>query len=75
MWTRRKLVLSHLRIWGCPTYVKCLKTDKLGPRPDKCLFVGYPEETKGYFFYLADEQKVFVSNRSLSRKRVPCRKN
>ena len=35
--------------------------DKLGPRSDKCYFIGYPKETKGYYFYLADEQKVFVS--------------
>ena len=63
MWAERKPVLSHLRIWGYPTYVKCLKTDKLGPRYDKCLFVGYPKAIKKYFFYLADEQKVFVNNK------------
>ena len=55
MWIGRKLVLSHLRIWGYPTYVKYLKTDKLGPRFDKYLFVGYPKETKRYYFYLVDE--------------------
>ena len=42
-----------------------MKTDKLGPRSDRCLFVGYPKETKGYYFYLVDEQKVFVSNRTV----------
>ena len=55
MWTKRKPVLSYLRVWGCPTYVKHFKTDKLGPRFDKYLLIGYPKETKGYYFYLDDE--------------------
>ena len=28
-------------------------------------FVGYPKETKGYYFYLEDEQKVFVALRAV----------
>ena len=59
MWIERKPILSHLR--GYLTYVKYLKTDKLGHRSDKYLFIGYPKETKGYYFYLSDEQKVFIS--------------
>ena len=61
IWIGCKPVLSHLRVWGCPIYVKRLITDKLGPRSNKYYFIGYPKETKGYYFYLADEQKVFVS--------------
>ena len=65
IWTGRKPALSHLRVWGCPAYVKRLVTDKLGPRSDKCSFIGYPKETKRYFFYHADEQKVFVSLKAI----------
>ena len=65
MWIRCKPVLSHLRVWRCPAHVKYLKTDKLGSRSDKYLFVGYPKEIKKYYFYLSDEQKVFVSNRAI----------
>ena len=64
IWTGRKLVLSHLRIWEYPTYVKYLKMDKLRARSDKYIFIGYLKETKGYYFYLADEQKVFVSSKA-----------
>ena len=39
--------------------------DKLEPRSDKCNFIGYPKETKVYYFYLADEQKVFVSLKAI----------
>ena len=39
-------------------------TDKLGPRFDKCHFIGYPKESKGYYFYNTEEQKLFVSMRA-----------
>ena len=65
MWTRCKPLVLHLRVWGCPTYVKHLDSDKLSPRSDRCLFIGYPKETIGYFFYLKDEQKVFVALRAI----------
>ena len=63
IWTRRKPVLSHLRVWGCPAHVKHLKIDKLRPKFDKYLFIRYSKKIKGYYFYLAAEQKVFVSSR------------
>ena len=69
MWTEHKSVLSHLRILGRQVYVKCLKTNKLKPRSDKYLFVSYPKEIKGYYFYLANEQKMFVSNRTVFLKK------
>ena len=37
--------------------------NKLGPKSDKYIFIRYLKETKGYYFYIADEQKVFVSLR------------
>ena len=69
IWTGRKLVLSHLRVWGCPTYIKHLKINKLGPKSDRCFFIGYPKETKRYYFYLAEDQKAFVSNRTVFLKK------
>ena len=35
--------------------------DKLVPKSDKCLFMGYPKEIKGYYFYNSSENKVFVA--------------
>ena len=61
MWDNRKPVLAHIKIWGCPTYMKHIESDKLGAKSDRCLFVGYPKETRGYYFYNPMEQKVFVS--------------
>ena len=51
MWFGRKPVITYLRVWGCPTYIKCLKTDKLEPKADRYFFISYPKETKGYYFY------------------------
>jgi hypothetical protein len=36
-------------------------SDKLTPKSDKYLFVGYPRETKGYYFYNKAEGKIFVA--------------
>jgi hypothetical protein len=54
--------LSFLKVWGCEAYVKCLMSDKLTPKSDKCFFVGYSRETKGYYFYNKVEGKVFVAH-------------
>ena len=53
------------KIWGCPTYVKRTISDKLEDMSGKCLFVGYPKETRGYQFYNASEQRLFVSKHAI----------
>ena len=53
--------MSFLKIWGCDAFVKRLQSDKLTPKSDKCIFVGYPRETLGYYFYNREEGKVFVA--------------
>ena len=44
-------------------------SDKLAPKLDKCLFVGYPKETKGYYFYHSLENKVFVARNAIFLER------
>ncbi|KAJ9556835.1 hypothetical protein OSB04_011449 [Centaurea solstitialis] len=53
--------MSFLRIWGCEVYVKRPTSEKLKPKSDKCIFVGYPRTTVGYYFYNPEENKVFVA--------------
>ena len=50
-----------MKVWGCPSYVKRTISDKLEARYDKCLFVGYLKETRGYQLYNTLEQRLFVS--------------
>ena len=61
MWIEKVPGMSFLKIRGCEIYVKRLLSDKLGPKSDKCFFVRYPKETKGYYFYNPSENKVFVA--------------
>ena len=49
IWTEKRQSMSFMKIWGCEAFVKRLVSDKLGPKSDKCYFIGYPKETKGYF--------------------------
>jgi hypothetical protein len=41
--------------------VKHLDSAKLQPKSEKCLLVGYPKETKGYYFYHPSDNKMFVA--------------
>src|SRR4051812_15401422 len=50
-----------LKYWGCDAYVKNLQTDKLEPKSEKCVFIGYPKETVGYTFYHRSQGKIFVA--------------
>ncbi|KAJ9544763.1 hypothetical protein OSB04_024470 [Centaurea solstitialis] len=61
IWTGKKPKLSFLKIWGCEVYVKQPTSEKLKPKSDKCIFVGYPKTTVGYYFYNPTKNKVFVA--------------
>jgi hypothetical protein len=51
LWFGAKPKLSFLKVWRCEAYVKRLMLDKLEPKAEKCVFIGYPKETIGYTFY------------------------
>ncbi|KAI5436266.1 hypothetical protein KIW84_022655 [Lathyrus oleraceus] len=61
IWSGKRPHMSYIKIWGCEVYVKRQISTKLEPKSDKCLFVGYPKETKGYYVYNPSEGKVFVA--------------
>ena len=69
LWTRKRPGLSFLKIWGCEAYVKRQASNKLASKFDKCLFVGYPKETKGYYFYIPSENKVFIAHNGVFLER------
>src|SRR5512133_964770 len=61
LWFSKKQKLSFLKVWGCDAYVKKLQLDKLEPKSEKCVFIGYRKETVGYTFYHRSEGKIFVA--------------
>nr|GEW35270.1 hypothetical protein [Tanacetum cinerariifolium] len=61
IWHGKAPKLSYLRVWGYEALVKQDAHDKLDPRSIKCIFVGYPKETMGYYFYYPLGNKIFVA--------------
>ncbi|GKC22314.1 retrotransposon protein, putative, ty1-copia subclass [Tanacetum coccineum] len=61
IWHGKAPKLSYLRVWGCEALVKRDASDKLDPRSIKYIFIGYPKETMGYYFYYPPENKIFVA--------------
>ncbi|KAJ9551584.1 hypothetical protein OSB04_015629 [Centaurea solstitialis] len=69
MWTGTCPSLAHIKVWGCEVFVRRETNDKLEPRAEKCLFVGYPYKSFGYIFYKPSENKVFVARRGFFLER------
>ncbi|GJW61771.1 zinc finger, CCHC-type containing protein [Tanacetum coccineum] len=61
MWYGKVPNLSYLKVWGCEALVKRDTPDKLEQRSVKCIFIGYPKETMGYYFYFPPENKIVVA--------------
>ncbi|GJV54991.1 retrotransposon protein, putative, ty1-copia subclass [Tanacetum coccineum] len=61
LWYGKVPNLSYLKVWGCETLVKRDTPDKLQQRPVKCIFIGYPKEMMGYYFYFPPENKIVVA--------------
>ena len=52
VWIRKELKYSHLRTFGCTTYVHVdpEKRNKLNVKAVKCYFIGYDSDLFGYRF-------------------------
>ncbi|GKE08416.1 retrotransposon protein, putative, ty1-copia subclass [Tanacetum coccineum] len=61
IWHEKVPNLSYLKVWGCEALVKRDTPNKLDSRSIKCIFIGYPKETMGYYFYYPLENKIFVA--------------
>jgi hypothetical protein len=60
--------LSMLRVWGCVAYVHIQKDKRewgsLGSHMEKCIFIGYPPDYKGWKFYNPVTKKSVISERA-----------
>ncbi|GJU93615.1 retrotransposon protein, putative, ty1-copia subclass [Tanacetum coccineum] len=61
LWYGKVPNLSYLKVWGCEALVKRDTPDKLQQRYVKCILIGYPKETMGYYFYFPLENKIVVA--------------
>ncbi|GJU39114.1 retrotransposon protein, putative, ty1-copia subclass [Tanacetum coccineum] len=60
IWNGKAPKLSYLKVWGCEAHVKRYTPDKLDSSSIKCIFIRYPKETMGYYFYNLLENKIYV---------------
>jgi hypothetical protein len=62
-WSGYKPSVAHLRILGCVAYsqVSESKRKKLDDRDEKCIFLGYSEESKAYKLYNRLTKKFVIS--------------
>ncbi|GAA5936241.1 hypothetical protein JCM1841_004389 [Sporobolomyces salmonicolor] len=57
--------LSNLRAWGCVAYLRLTPEGrsaphKLADRGIRARFIGYPEDSKGWVFWIPEQRKVVV---------------
>ena len=59
----RKQNVTHMRVFGCMTYahVPDELRKKLDNKGEKCIFVGYNDESKAYKLYNPSTKKVIIS--------------
>ncbi|KAJ4820740.1 polyprotein [Rhynchospora pubera] len=62
-WFERKPIVSHLRLFGCVAYtlVNSHSRKKLDAKSEKCIFIGYCIQSKGYRLYNPETQKIIIS--------------
>jgi hypothetical protein len=65
LWTGHKPSLNYIRVWGCPAEAKIFNpnADKLEPKTVSYHFIGYPEKSKGFYFYCPDRHTKYVETR------------
>jgi hypothetical protein len=63
MFTRKKLEVSHLKIFGCPVFIHIPKENrtKLDPSGKKGIFVGYCEVSKAFKIYIPGYHHIEIN--------------
>ncbi|GJY30565.1 retrotransposon protein, putative, ty1-copia subclass [Tanacetum coccineum] len=61
LWYGKVHNLSYIKVWGCEALVKWDTPDKLQQRSVKCIFIRYPKEMMGYYFYFPPKNKIVVA--------------
>ncbi|GJX96038.1 kinase-like domain-containing protein [Tanacetum coccineum] len=61
VWKSTKLGAYYLKGLGCERSCETDTPDKLQQRFVKCIFIGYPKEMMGYYFYFPLENKIAVA--------------
>ena len=62
-WSGTKQFVTHMKVFGCVAYahVPDQLRKKLDHKGEKCIFVGYNDESKAYKLYNPSTKKVIIS--------------
>ncbi|KAE8693713.1 putative beta-D-xylosidase [Hibiscus syriacus] len=72
VWSRKEINISHLRVFGCISYVHINSTErsKLDTKSNKCVFVGYGGDEFDYWFWDYENRKINRSRDVILHKNV-----
>ena len=72
LWFNSKPDVSHLRVFGCTSYVLVKKDQhkQLQSHTQKCVFLGYPSNYKGWVFWNPVTRKKVISDSAQFDERV-----
>nr|GEV53721.1 hypothetical protein [Tanacetum cinerariifolium] len=68
-WIQGVVLTFALFCKGCEVFIRRETQDKLEARSEKCLFVGYPEESFVYLLYKPKDNVVFTAQRGVFLER------
>ncbi|CAI7771443.1 unnamed protein product, partial [Closterium sp. NIES-53] len=71
LWTGKVGDASAFRVWGSRAFVRDLSADKLSPRADPCVFLGFPPNAPGWQFYHPTSRRVLSSQDVTFDESVP----
>jgi len=62
-WSGTKQGVTHMKVFGCVAYAHILDQlrKKLDNKGEKCIFIGFSEESKAYRLYKPSTKKLIVS--------------
>ena len=62
-WNGTNKVVTHMRVFGCVAYahVPDQLRKKLDNKGEKCIFIGYSDESKAYKLYNPSPKKLIIS--------------
>jgi hypothetical protein len=62
-WFKHKPSVSHLRVFGCQAYAHVQKNKRKSfeSKTQRCIFIGYPPDFKGWKLYDPSTQKTLIS--------------
>ena len=68
--TGNKPNLTSIRPWGCKAWVKQIDVGKLEAKADKCRFVGFDSESKGFRVYWLEGTVSALNGMSISMRKT-----